>query len=82
MQIDENRHNRTIDSEFGGRTTGLQTLSGHNCPLTRDTRYKNTTSTVWHWVQSWTRPGKVRKYCGMHTPSNKHRNVRALSHKV
>ena len=26
MQIGKNRHNRTIHSEFGGRTTGLQTL--------------------------------------------------------
>jgi len=27
MQIAKNRHKRTIHSEFGGRTTGLQTLS-------------------------------------------------------
>jgi len=26
MQIDKNRHNRTINSEFGGRTPGSQTL--------------------------------------------------------
>jgi len=25
MQIDKNRHNRTINSEVGDRTTGLQT---------------------------------------------------------
>jgi len=27
MQIDKNRQNRTITSEVGGRTTGLQTHS-------------------------------------------------------
>jgi len=27
MQIGKNRHNRTIHSKFGGRTTRLQTLS-------------------------------------------------------
>jgi len=27
MHIDKNRHNRMINSEFEGRTTGLQTLS-------------------------------------------------------
>jgi len=27
MQIGKNRHNRKIHSEFGGRATGLQTLS-------------------------------------------------------
>jgi len=27
MQIGENGHTRTINSEFGGRTSGLQTLS-------------------------------------------------------
>jgi len=27
MQVDKNRHNRTINSEFGSRTTGLHTLS-------------------------------------------------------
>jgi len=27
MQIGKNRHNRTINSEFGGKTTELQTLS-------------------------------------------------------
>jgi len=27
MQIDKNRHNRTINSEFGDKTTGLMTLS-------------------------------------------------------
>jgi len=35
MQIGKNRHNRTINSEFGGGTTGLQTLSQHCCSLTR-----------------------------------------------
>jgi len=32
-QIDRNRHNRTFYNGFGGRTTGLQTLSWHNCSL-------------------------------------------------
>jgi len=27
MQIDKNKQTRMINSEFGGRTTGLQTLS-------------------------------------------------------
>jgi len=26
MQVDKNRHNRTINSEVGGRTTGLVTF--------------------------------------------------------
>jgi len=81
MQIDENRHNRTINYEFGGRTIGLQTFSLHYYALTRNT-WCNTTSRTGHWVQPWSSPGNVRKYCGMYTRSNKHCNVRALSRKV
>jgi len=40
MQIDKNRHNRTINCEDGGRTTGLQTLSSHYCSLTRTTLHQ------------------------------------------
>ena len=69
-QIDKNRHNRTFCSGVGGRkTTGSQTLSQNYCSLTRNTWY-NTTSGAAHWVQPWSWPGKIRKYCGMHTPWN------------
>ena len=125
MHIDKNRCNRTINGEFGNRTTGLHKrsqgwvqratapskFSKHivilcferrypkqnsgiylksdilappkylgwlrycrvtdTCSLTCNTWY-NTTSRVGYWVQPWSRPGKVRKYCGPHTPSNKH----------
>jgi len=49
MQIDKYKHreNRMINSEFGGRTTGLQTLSLHYFSLTGNTWY-NTTSRVGH----------------------------------
>jgi len=76
MQIGKNRHNRTIHSDFGGRTTGLR-----YCSSARNTWY-NTTSRVGYWVQPWPRPGKVRKYCGMHTPSNEKTLQRPSTHKV
>jgi len=33
-------------------------------------------------VQPWPRPGRVQKYCDLHTPLNKHCNFRALICKV
>ena len=81
MHIDKNRRNRTTNGEFQGSATGLQRLFQLYCSLTHSTWY-NTTSRVGPWVQPWSRPGKVQKYCGMHTPSNKHCNVQALSCKV